>query len=326
MKFRPNTLVTLGASAVFGLVAVFVARSWINNSVEAEFQTARSISESVKVPLVKTITKPVVVANVDLNFGDTLTPSMLETVEYPEQSIPKGAYATVEELLDDNPRRVLLGHIARFEPMLPHKISGEGGRKALSELIAEGKRAATFKVNTTSSVGGYILPNDRVDVLYVRDVMRDRGTLTRNSLVTKVVFQNMKVLGVDLQSDQRSEEVAHRQSVTLEVTNEEAQKLILMQNSGQLILTLRGAGENDVAPEYTAKLKDVFGSIVLNRIPIVPPRPDQNSADNKDDGLVEVTVFRGDTQSQVSVFNDKGSRFDESIAIVGQDVINKGNQ
>lgn len=309
MKFRPNTLVTLGASAVFGLAAVFVARSWINNSVESEFQTAQTISESVKVPLVKTITKPVVVANVDLNFGDTLTRAMLETVEYPEQFVPKGAYETIDDLLESNPRRVLLSHIAQFEPMLSHKMSGEGGRRALSELIADGKRAATFRVNTTSSVGGYILPNDRVDVLYVNDITQDTDKLTPDTLITQLVFQNMKVLGVDLQSGQRSETIAARKSVTLEVTNEEAQKLIMLENTGRLILTLRAAGESEEASEYTLKFKDIMaGSIAPKRTYRRPTSKPSKTTTNKDDSLVEVTVFRGDNQSQVSVQNDKGEQ------------------
>ena len=303
MKFRANTLMTLGASAAFGLAAVLLARSWINNSVEAEFQSAQSITQAVKVPLVKTITKPVVVANIDLNFGDSLSRNSLKVVEYPESSVPSNAYETINELLADNPRRVLLNYIAENEPMLPHKISGEGGRRALSELISPGMRAATFRVTTTSSVGGYILPNDRVDVLFVRYNLQDRGNLTQDTLVTKVVFQNMKVLGVDLQSDQRSEEVAPRQSVTLEVNNEQAQKLLLMQSNGELILTLRAAGETDLQPEYTARLKDVFGKIVLGRPskrtssrPAAPKKPDDIRAD--------VTVFRGNNRTELNVLND----------------------
>ena len=301
MKFRANTLMTLGASAAFGLAAVLLARSWINNSVEAEFQSAQSITEAVKVPLIKTITKPVVVANIDLNFGDSLSRHMLKVVDYPENAVPTNAYETINELLADNPRRVLLNYIAANEPMLPHKISGDGGRRALSELISPGMRAATFRVNTTSSVGGYILPNDRVDVLFVRYLQQDRAKINQDTIVTNVVFQNMKVLGVDLQSDQRSEEVAPRQSVTLEVNNEQAQKLLLMQNNGELILTLRAAGETDQQPEYTARLKDVFGKIVLeqpvrNSRPAAPKKPDDIRAD--------VTVFRGNNRTELNVLNE----------------------
>ena len=99
MKIRTNTLITLGASAAFGLVAVFLARSWINKSVETEFQTAQSISETIRVPLVKTITQPVVVANIDLKFGDTLSRENLVVVEYPEEAVPGGAFGNINDLM-----------------------------------------------------------------------------------------------------------------------------------------------------------------------------------------------------------------------------------
>ena len=306
MKFRPNTMVTLGASAVFGLAAVFLARNWINQSVDAEFQSAQTIAETVKVPLIKTITSPVVVANTELGFGDRLTPESLRLVEYPEDAIPEGAYSSIEDLLNDQPRRVLLSHISQFEAILPHKLSGKGGRRALSQIISEGKRAATFRVNTTSSVGGYILPNDRVDILYVKHISENDNELKKDTIVTQVVFQNMKVLGVDLQSDQQSEKVSSRQSVTLEVTNEEAQKLLLMQDTGSLTLTLRGAGQTEIAPEYTAKLKDVFGKIVLKR----PNSGARRSAVNKrpTSNESEVTIIRGDDRSKITVLNDQGPK------------------
>jgi len=177
----------------------------------------------------------------------------------------------------------------------------------MSQLISEGMRAATFRVTLTSGVGGHILPNDRVDVVFVRNLARDLYTLEKDSIVTKIVMQNVKVLGVDLDSDQRSERTALRQSVTLEVTNEQAQKLFLMQNSGELILTLRAAGEADIAPEYTAKLKDVFDKVVLqsHQQPVFRPQP-QAVTPQKDDALPQVTIIRGNDRNQVSVMNDAG--------------------
>lgn len=305
MKLRPNTLITLGASAVFGLAAVFLARGWINNSVEAEFRTAQTLSEAVKVPLVKEITKPIVVADLNLNFGDTLTADKLLVVEYPENAIPKGAYTNIDDLLADMPRRVLREHIARFEPILPHKISGENGRRALSQLIAPGMRAATFRITPTSGVGGYILPNDRVDVVFVRNIVRDLYALEKDSVVTKIVMQNVKVLGVDLNSNQQSETTALRQSVTLEVNNEQAQKLFLLQNSGELILTLRAAGEADIAPEYTAKLKDIFNKFVIQS-PQLPPSAQASIAQHENNNLPQVTIIRGNDRNQISVMNDVG--------------------
>jgi len=184
----------------------------------------------------------------------------------------------------------------------------------MSQLISEGMRAATFRVTLTSGVGGHILPNDRVDVVFVRNITRDLHTFERDSIVTTVVMQNVKVLAVDLDKDQRSEKTALRQSVTLEVTNEQAQKLFLMQDSGELILTLRAAGEANIEPEYTAKLKDVFDKVVLqDRQQAVIRRPAQAVTPQKDDALPQVTIIRGNDRNQVSVMNDAGPLNDSGL-------------
>jgi len=127
-------------------------------------------------------------------------------------------------------------------------------------------------------------------------------------------MQNVKVLAVDLDKDQRSEKTALRQSVTLEVTNEQAQKLFLMQDSGELILTLRAAGEANIEPEYTAKLKDVFDKVVLqDRQQAVIRRPAQAVTPQKDDALPQVTIIRGNDRNQVSVMNDAGPLNDSGL-------------
>jgi pilus assembly protein CpaB len=295
-------MVTLGASAVFGLAAVFLARSWINNSVEAEFQTAQTLSENAKVQLVKTISKPIVVANLDLAFGDTLSADNLTVVEYPEQAVPDGAYENVEDLLADAPRRVLLGHIAQFEPILSHKISGEGGRRALSQLIAEGMRAVTIGVSLTSGVGGHVLPGDRVDILYIRNLDREG----RNPLNTKtdVLFQNVKILGVDQNVNTRSEDIAVRRSVTFEVTNDQAQKMFLAQDSGEIVLTLRRAGEVELHPQYNLDLKDLLAGIQSDKAKPKARTKQQPPKKAKGPVLAQVTVIRGDDRAQVSVLRD----------------------
>ncbi len=304
MKFRPNTMVTLGASAIFGLAAVFLARGWINNSVEAEFKTAQSFQDNLRVPLVKTISKPIVVANLDLAYGDTLSAENLILVEYPEDAVPSGAYGNIDDLLADVPRRVLLGRIAKFEPILPHKISGEGGRKALSQLISEGMRAVTIGVSLTSGVGGHVLPGDRVDILYIRNL--EVGSQGRDPLKTKtdVLFQNVKILGVDLNSNIESEDTAVRRSVTFEVTNDQAQRLYLAQDSGEIILTLRRAGETEHHPQYNLDLKDLLAGIQSDKTQVKAPVKTRAPKKAKGPDLAKVTIIRGDDRAQVNVLKD----------------------
>jgi len=306
MKFRTNTLMTLGASAIFGLAAVFLARSWINNSVEAEFQTVQAANQPIKVPLIRPVTKPVVVARSDFKFGDTLSRANLIVVDYPEEAIPSGAYSKIDDLLADAPRRVLLEHIARHEPILTHKISGEGGRRALSQLIAEGMRGVTIAVSLTSGVGGHVLPGDRVDILYLRNINNNDSTYDPYRTKTDVLFQNVKVLGVDLDSNVQSETTAVRRSVTFEVSNDQAQKLYLAQDSGQIILTLRRAGETHFDPQHNLDLNDLLAGIQTNQAKSTArtKKPAPVKAPKAEDTRAHVTVVRGDTRAQIRVYNE----------------------
>ena len=88
---RLNTIVTLGASAAFGLMAVFLARGWINDAVENEFRQVNPpiVTEST-MGIVDTV--PVLVADLDLAFGDVLSREAVRLVQYPEDAVPAGTY------------------------------------------------------------------------------------------------------------------------------------------------------------------------------------------------------------------------------------------
>jgi len=72
---RLNTLVTLGASAAFGIMAVVLARGWINDAIESEFRDNRPAANVLAKK--ETPTFPVVIAANDLTFGDELTAEAL---------------------------------------------------------------------------------------------------------------------------------------------------------------------------------------------------------------------------------------------------------
>ena len=68
---RINTLITLGASAAFGIMAIALAQGWIEGALENELASKRAITQTTRAPTVDL--QPVLVADVPLNFGDILT-------------------------------------------------------------------------------------------------------------------------------------------------------------------------------------------------------------------------------------------------------------
>lgn len=227
---RASTIVMIGFAVLFGLLAVFVAQSWLTNQTEARMRSL----EAQKKPLT---TRTIVVASRSLRFGNELNRLALREIPWPEEAVPTGAFAKIDDLLK-NDRRVVLTSIESNEPILASKITGPGQRATLSSLLADGMRAVTIRVNDVDGVAGFVLPGDHVDVALTRQ--QEKGNATND-----VVLQNVKVLAIDQSADERAEKPSVGRSATLEVETGDAQKLALAASIGTLSLVLRRAGETE---------------------------------------------------------------------------------
>jgi pilus assembly protein CpaB len=150
-------------------------------------------------------------------------------------------------------KRIVLTAIEANEPILNAKITGSGQRATLSALIADGRKAATIRVNDVDGVAGFVLPGDRVDVMVSRQL--DKGTA-----VNDVVLKNAKVLAIDQLADERAEKPSIAKAVTLEVDIAGAQKLALAGQIGTLSLALRKAGDAAPVDSRPITLADLFNS------------------------------------------------------------------
>lgn len=225
---RTSTIVMVAFAVVFGLLAVFIAQSWLNNQNEMRMRSL----EANKKPLV---TDTIVVAAQPLQFGTELTAQALREVGWPQDAVPAGAFAKITDVLAAG-KRVVLSPMEINEPVLAVKITGAGQRATLSSLVRDGMKAVTVRVNDVEGVGGFVLPGDRVDVVLTRQVDKGAGS-------TEVVLQNARVLAVDQSADERAAKAQVAKAVTLEVDTVGAQKVWLAASVGSLSLLLRKAGE-----------------------------------------------------------------------------------
>jgi pilus assembly protein CpaB len=201
-------------------------------------------------------TVPVVVASRPLAYGAKLGPEVLTIAQYPAEAAPVGAFASIDQILkqDEGGPPVVLVPVAAKEVILPGKLSGAGARATVAAAIADGMRAYTVRVTDVSGVGGPALPGDRVDVLLTRDLSTDK---TIRHLVTEVVIQNVRVLGVDLNANPTSTEPSAPKTTTLEVSMEDAQKLAMAADLGALSLALRRTGAAEIEPVAPVETYDV---------------------------------------------------------------------
>jgi pilus assembly protein CpaB len=230
-----QTLIALGVAVVLGLLAVFLANSFLSGRERKAYEGG---------------TTKVAVAAAPLAFGTDITPEKIRFVDYPNTSIPPGAFTNAAQLLPPGKKRVALLPIAVNEPILPNKISREGEGASMSSLLPDGMRATTVRINDVSGVAGFIQPNDSVDVLITR-------TAPDGQEITDVLLQNIHVLAMGRQQKDANGAPIPAHTATLEVAPIDAQKLVLGEAAGALSLVLRKPGEPSNPVVETVSINDL---------------------------------------------------------------------
>ncbi len=298
---RVATIASLGASAVLGLGALLVARAWLPNP------QAKAIA--LKAPPADGV--PVVLAAGPIAYGAKLQAKDLVVMQLPKGAAPPVHYESVAQVLkvDAGGAPVTLTTLSAREPILPEKLSGAGVRPTLAAQISEGMRAYTIGVTDVAGGGGHILPGDHVDVLLTREVGTNFQTGTKGKLLTDIVMQNLRVLGMDLNADPNSTKAAVAHTATLEVLPKDAERLALAAQAGALSLALRRTGAVELQPVRAVGQGDL-GPLGLPAPVTIPVRrvhrapPPISAPANVGVGVL---VVHGDTSSRMEVPSERFS-------------------
>jgi pilus assembly protein CpaB len=282
---RPNSVIILFLAIVMGGIAAFLARNWIEGHSRA------LAGESVGT---------IVVAAQPLGFGAEVSPDSITEIPWVAKSLPEGAFTTKDDLLKDG-RRVVLSPLGRGEPVLRTKITGPGQRALLSALLDEGKRAVTVRVDDVRGVAGFILPGDYVDVVLIAE-----DSPPRRENYSDILLQHVKVLAVDQLSSERQEQPTVAKAVTVEVSPEQAQKLLLATNIGKLSLILRRPEEANSDAGRRVTERDLgridprtTGEVARPVLP--PPPPPVAAAPAPPTNTVKVAIVRNNKREEYTV-------------------------
>ena len=182
----------------------------------------------------------VVVAKSDISLGEKITAEHLTLLPMPNGSVPEGAFRKASEVVG----RVAITKIGIREPITLWKLAPEGTEGGLSAVIPQGYRAMTVKVDDVVGVSGFIMPGSFVDVVAI---IVPPGADQSRGPISKIVLQSIKVLAsgpkIDTPENQRTP--SEVRSVTLQVTPEQAEKLVLAANEGKLQLVMRNYTDQD---------------------------------------------------------------------------------
>jgi pilus assembly protein CpaB len=141
-------------------------------------------------------------------------------------------------------------------------------RLGLSSLLGPDQRAITVKVDEVTGVAGFPVIGDRVDVV----VTVDKGVYDKNP-VSKILFQNLKVLGTDQKMESRmGDQPKIVRTVTLEVSPEEGERLALAAREQHISLVLRGRGDQKLVPTIGVDTATLLGLPAKAKKSVLPPR------------------------------------------------------
>jgi pilus assembly protein CpaB len=198
-------------------------------------------------PVTKVVVQPgppvqdVLVAAGDLQPAQTLTKENLRWQPWPQDALnsvylTKSSRADAIEALAGS---VVRNRMAAGEPIREENLTPRHAGY-LATVLPPGKRAMAVRISAESTAGGFILPNDRVDVLHSDG----------KSSVSQTILSNVRVLAIDQVVDDTTKTDNSKANVigktaTLELDPSQAEILTAAQAAGTLSLSLRSAADND---------------------------------------------------------------------------------
>lgn len=231
-------LLVLVIALAAGGAAAYLAMNLVNREPEPAPVVAVATPVTIE-------TTDVLVAAEDIALGSTLEADLLEWQEWPSETVG-GGYITRDdqpEAIAELEETITRASFLAGEPVTPEKLARTDGG-LLSALLPAGLRAVATSISTETAAGGFILPNDRVDILMTRS--------TDNGTATEVVLHNVRVLAIDQQiEDQDGEQVVVGNTATLELSAQQTEILTVAQQiADRLTMALRSVEDADeVLPE-----------------------------------------------------------------------------
>jgi pilus assembly protein CpaB len=289
---RPMVFVLLaGLAAMLASVMVYSALK----RREAEVQNA--MSHNVEV----------VVAAYDLPLGTKIDLGEVKLARWSADSLPEGAYTDPHQVIGSYVKNSLVAN----EPIVQAKLfTGDKTAGVMPLLIPFGMRAVSVPVDEVSDVAGFVLPHTRVDVL----VATQNGE--NDKAFSKVILQNVEVLAVAQEVEQKKDEPEIVKVVTLLVTPQESERLALASHSGTLRLAMRNYNDNKIVLTSGSDVAQMLRAYSLAPdVPVmaVQPEPRHVAVAPHRPRAVEIEILRnGKSSESVSFVNEAAANVDSS--------------
>jgi pilus assembly protein CpaB len=242
IKMGKSRVIVLASAGICALLAAYLANGLIG--------APQATPEAQIINTVKT--DDVLVAAKDIGTGEKLGAGAVAWKSWPLDNIlPNMITKTKKPDAEQFYAEARAGvTIYEGETILEKKVVIPGNAGFMSAILPKGMEAMSVKISASTAAGGFILPNDRVDVILVKHVQAPGAS----QLVTsETVISNVRVLAINQmlkQAEAKEGEPAtvalkEAETATLELTHPQVEILAKVESEGELALALRSIAESD---------------------------------------------------------------------------------
>jgi pilus assembly protein CpaB len=197
-------------------------------------------------PVAQLQTVDVLVAKSDIGLGQTVGADDLQWQTWPAATA-SNSFIRRNERPDATTQ--VIGSIAREpfiagEPIREPKLVKANGSGFMAAILPAGMRAISTEISPETGAGGFILPNDRVDVILSKHEKNPDRSGPADIINSEIILQNVRVLAIDQAPKEKDgQNAVVGKTVTLELKPEQSETLARARQSGTLSLALRSIAD-----------------------------------------------------------------------------------
>jgi|SRR4051794_19333164 pilus assembly protein CpaB len=235
-------IIVLTIALAAGGVAAYLASGYDNKSVPVQ-------------PVAQLPTVDVLVAKSDIGLGQSVKPEDLQWQTWPAATASNNFIRRSERA---EAAKEIAGYIARApfiagEPIRELKLVKANGSGFMAAILPTGMRAVSTEISPETGAGGFILPNDRVDViLSKREKSPEQRSGSSDIVNSETLLANVRVLAIDQAPKEKDgQNAVVGKTVTLELKPDQAETLARARQSGTLSLALRSIADVNMVEDLS---------------------------------------------------------------------------
>ena len=241
----------LAGAGLAAIIVIFLVRGMLGGGT--------SPASAALTPPPVAMSQVLVAANNE-DSGTPLTPDMVHWQAWPKGNVDA---SFITQDTSPNINTIISGAVVRApllagQPITTVNIIHSNSSGVMAATLSPGRRAVSIGISTESSAGGFILPNDRVDVILTQQVTGSE----QRAFHANTILRDVRVLAVDqTYKEDKDQKVVLAKTATLELSPEQAEAVERAQASGTISLSLRGLGDaNPAGNQPVAARSSLLGS------------------------------------------------------------------